>query len=57
MKTAIMIDQPGSFVVLSAGSSCSCAKGETNAGLILKKVLFFPPFLLCFGLYNECIKF
>ena len=48
MKTAIMIDQPGSFVVLSTLGVLVAAmysKGETNAGLILKKVLLFPPFL------------
>lgn len=48
MKTAIMIDQPGSFVVLSTLGvlvATMYSKGETNAGLIIKKVLFFPPFL------------
>ena len=43
-----MIDQPGSFVVLSTLGVLVAAmysKGETNAGLILKKVLLFPPFL------------
>lgn len=48
MKTAIMIDQPGSFVVLSTLGvlvATMYSKGETNASLIIKKVLFFPPFL------------
>ena len=48
MKTAIMIDQPGSFVVLSTLGVLVAAmysKGEANAIQILKKVLLFPPFL------------
>jgi predicted permease len=48
MKTAIMVDQPGSFVVLSTLGvlvATMYSKGVASAGQILKKVLFFPPFL------------
>lgn len=48
MKTAIMIDQPGSFVVLSTLGvvvATMYSKGVTDFGQIFKKVLLFPPFL------------
>lgn len=48
MKTAIIIDQPGSFVVLSTLGvlvATIYSKGAANAGQIFKKVLVFPPFL------------
>jgi predicted permease len=48
IKTAIIIDQPGSFVVVSTLGVLVAAmfsKAETNVMLILKKVLYFPPFL------------
>ena len=48
MKTAIMIDQPGSFVILSTLGvvvATTYSKGVANFGKIVKKVLFFPPFL------------
>jgi predicted permease len=50
MKTAIMIDQPGSFVVLATLGvlvATMHSKGVTTAGQIFKKVFLFPPFL-CF---------
>jgi predicted permease len=48
MKTAIMIDQPGSFVVLSTLGvivATMYSKGVANAGQIVSRVLSFPPFL------------
>lgn len=48
MKTAIMVDQPGSFVVLSTLGvlvATIYSKGEANMGQIFKKVVSFPPFL------------
>lgn len=48
MKTAIMVDQPGTFVVLSTLGvlvATMYSKGVVHAEQILKKILFFPPFL------------
>ena len=48
MKTAILVDQPGSFVVLSTLGilvATLYSKGNQNAGEIAKKILLFPPFL------------
>ena len=48
MKTAILVDQPGTFVVLSTLGilvATLYSKGEQNNGQILKKILFFPPFI------------
>lgn len=48
MKTAILVDQPGSFVVLSTLGLLVAAfysKGEQNGSEIIKKILFFPPFI------------
>jgi hypothetical protein len=45
MKTAIMIDQPGSFVVLSTLGvivATMYSKGVANAGQIVSRVLSFP---------------
>ena len=48
MKTAILVDQPGSFVVLSTVGilvATLYSKGGQSGGQIVKKILFFPPFL------------
>lgn len=48
LKTAIIVDQPGSFVVLSTLGVFVAAlysKGNLNSGQIVKKILFFPPFI------------
>ncbi|MWB96442.1 AEC family transporter [Flavobacterium sp. GA093] len=48
LKTAILVDQPGTFVVVSTLGVFVAAfysKGNPNAFGIIKKVLFFPPFL------------
>ena len=48
MKTAILVDQPGTFVVLSTLGilvATLYSKGEQNSNQILKKILFFPPFI------------
>jgi hypothetical protein len=48
MKTAILVDQPGTFVVLSTLGilvATMYSKGEPNGVQILKKILFFPPFI------------
>jgi hypothetical protein len=58
MKTAILVDQPGTFVVLDACSgSHSVPRGEQNGGQILKKFLFFRHLLLYSSLFVECIWF
>lgn len=51
LKTAILIDQPGTFVVLSTLGIALAAvfsKGKPNVKVITKKILFFPPFLMFF---------
>jgi predicted permease len=48
LETAIIIDQPGSFVVLSTLGilvASYYSRGTVSASLILKKILFFPPFI------------
>ncbi|MGL5112060.1 MAG: AEC family transporter [Flavobacterium sp.] len=48
MKTAILVDQPGSFVVLSTLGVLVAAlysKGQTSGVQIIKKIAFFPPFI------------
>ncbi len=48
MKTAILIDQPGTFVVLSTLGilvATLYSKGEQKNSQILKKIVFFPPFI------------
>ncbi|MGL2994088.1 AEC family transporter [Flavobacterium sp. TSSA_36] len=48
MKTAILVDQPGSFVVLSTLGvlvATLYSKAETNGVQIIRKILLFPPFL------------
>lgn len=48
IKTAIIIDQPGTFVILSTLGIATAAiysKGKPNFSDILKKVFLFPPFV------------
>ncbi|ARS34512.1 AEC family transporter [Pontibacter actiniarum] len=48
LKTAILIDQPGSFMVLSTLGIALAAvfsKGQASAQAIARKIFFFPPFL------------
>ena len=48
LKTAIIVDQPGSFVVVSTLAilvATLFSRGEANSGEILKKILLFPPFI------------
>lgn len=47
LKTAILIDQPGSFFVLSTigiALAAAYSKGKADAKTIAKKILVFPPF-------------
>ncbi len=48
LKTAIIVDQPGSFVVMATLGIITAgifAKGEPSRNEILKKILLFPPFI------------
>lgn len=48
LKTAILVDQPGSFVVLSTLGilvATLYSSGSLNGFHIAKKILFFPPFI------------
>jgi len=48
LKMAILVDQPGTFVVLSTLGVFVAAlysKGSTNGVEIAKKIIFFPPFI------------
>lgn len=48
IKSAILVDQPGTFMVMSTLGIVVAAmysKGETNVKEVLKKVLTFPPFI------------
>ena len=52
LKTAIIIDQPGTFVVMSVlgiivAASYSRGKGEGES--LLRKIVFFPPFVAFFA--------
>jgi malate permease and related proteins len=52
LKTAILVDQPGSFVVLSTlgvGVAAYFSSGSPSFIVISKKIFTFPPFI-CFGL-------
>ncbi|MBP2284421.1 putative permease [Flavobacterium sp. CG_23.5] len=52
MKTAILVDQPGSFVVLSTLGilvATLYSTGSPNGFHIAKKILFFPPFIAFLG--------
>jgi len=48
LETAIIVDQPGTFVVLSTLGilvATYYSRGTASASMILKKILFFPPFI------------
>jgi len=48
LKTAIIVDQPGTFVVMATLGIITAtlfAKGETNSKEIVSKILLFPPFI------------
>ena len=48
LETAIIVDQPGSFVVLSTLGilvASYYSRGQASASMIVKKILFFPPFI------------
>ncbi|WP_266204838.1 AEC family transporter [Pontibacter kalidii] len=56
LETVILIDQPGTFVVLSTAGialAASFSRGSASASVIARKILLFPPFiafLLALGL-------
>lgn len=60
LKTAIIVDQPGTFVVLSTLGiivAAAYSKGSPGGGAILRKILFFPPFVafvaaLCMNIFG-----
>jgi predicted permease len=57
MKTAILVDQPGTFVVLSTLGiiiGYYVLKGEPNSIQIFKKIIFFRRYICC-GLFDERI--
>ncbi|MDI9257242.1 AEC family transporter [Flavobacterium sedimenticola] len=48
LKTAIMVDQPGSFVVMATLGIITAgifSKGEPSRNEIIKKIILFPPFI------------
>ncbi len=48
IQTAIIVDQPGTFVVMAVLGiivASAFSKGEVSSKVILKKILFFPPFI------------
>lgn len=48
LKTAIIVDQPGTFVVMATLGILTAtffSKGTSSAKVILNKILFFPPFI------------
>ena len=48
LKTAIMVDQPGTFVVMATLGLITAAifsKGDANPKQIARKILLFPPFM------------
>lgn len=48
LETAIIVDQPGTFVMLSTLGilvAVLYSKGTPSAGMVLKRVLLFPPFI------------
>lgn len=58
LKTAILVDQPGSFVVLSTLGilvATLYSGGTANGLAIVKKIVFFPPFItfLLAGIMNH----
>lgn len=55
LKTAIIVDQPGSFVVMSTlgiFTASLFSKGQTDTKEIARKILLFPPFI---GFFVACL--
>jgi predicted permease len=61
LKTAILVDQPGSFVVLSTLGilvATIYSKGNLNSFQIVKKIAFFPPFItFCIACLMNVLQF
>jgi predicted permease len=61
LKTAILVDQPGSFVVLSTLGilvATIYSKGSLNSFQIAKKIAFFPPFItFCIACLMNVLQF
>jgi predicted permease len=61
LKTAILVDQPGSFVVLSTLGvlvATLYSKGNLNGFQIAKKIAFFPPFVtFCIACLMNVLQF
>jgi predicted permease len=61
LKTAILVDQPGSFVVLSTLGilvATIYSKGNLNSLQIAKKIAFFPPFItFCIACLMNVLQF
>jgi hypothetical protein len=57
MKTAILVDQPGTFVVLSTLGIivATMYPKEPNSIQILKKLFFSAVYYICCGLFDERI--
>lgn len=58
LKTAIIVDQPGSFVVISTlgiFTAVFFSKGQASAKEISRKILLFPPFISFFIACLMCI--
>ncbi len=52
LETAIIVDQPGSFVVMATLGiivAAAYSRGVTTAAAMAKKILFFPPFIAFFA--------
>jgi predicted permease len=55
LKTAIIVDQPGSFVVMATLGVLTAtlfSKGQTDAKDIARKIMLFPPFI---GFFVACM--
>jgi predicted permease len=61
LKTAILVDQPGTFVVLSTLGilvATIYSKGNLNSFQIVKKIAFFPPFItFCIACLMNVLQF
>jgi predicted permease len=61
LKTAILVDQPGSFVVLSTLGilvATIYSKGNLSSVQIAKKIAFFPPFVtFCIACFMNVFQF
>lgn len=61
LKTAIIVDQPGTFVVMATLGLITAAifsKGATNPKEIASKILLFPPFIaFAFAIAMNILKF